>query len=53
MPKWEKILSDAEIHKITQNKLRNILGDATISSAGKLELWFRIEKIRPNLLINI
>ncbi|KKN10852.1 hypothetical protein LCGC14_1032280 [marine sediment metagenome] len=53
MPIYEKLLTDKEIRKITPLKLKKILGNPHTSSVSKLELYLRVQKIRPKILKSI
>ncbi len=50
MPIYEKLLTDKEIRTLHPLKLKKILGNPHTSSVSKLELYLRIQKIRPSLL---
>ncbi len=53
MPHYEKLLTDKEIRKISPRKLFKILGNPNTSSVSKLELYLRVQKIRPHILKSI
>jgi len=50
MPVYEKLLTDNEIRKVSSLKLKKILGNPHTSSVSKLELFLRVQKIRPKIL---